>query len=167
MERSRSGGDSDMVKWNVIQVFSVNAVDANMTKMCTTFASQNKYSFRSIHYSTLDFYFHFLSIGIVRIRVCDVRVRWRCPFGNHHVYTHLVSKLYCGRLINNHFGKKLINTVLTHGAIRCVCGDRKCTLSTTTVTHILFVWWGRREANENKRKLIIHRWAIKIPAETI
>lgn len=38
---------------------------------------------------------------------------------------YLVSKLYCGLLINNNFGKKLMNTFFTHGAIRCVCGDRK------------------------------------------
>lgn len=30
-----------------------------------------------------------------------------------------------------------MNTFFTHGAIRCVCGDRKCTLSTTTVTQML------------------------------
>ena len=30
-----------------------------------------------------------------------------------------------------------MKTLLTHGAIVWVCGDRKCTLSTTTVTHIL------------------------------
>lgn len=50
---------------------------------------------------------------------------------------YLVSKLYCGLLINNNFGKKLMNTFFTHGAIRCVCGDRKWTLSTTTVTQML------------------------------
>lgn len=30
-----------------------------------------------------------------------------------------------------------MNTFLTHGAIRCVCGERKCTFSTTTVTQML------------------------------
>lgn len=50
---------------------------------------------------------------------------------------YLVSKLYCGLLINNNFGKKFMNTFLTHGAMRCVCGERKCTLSTTTVTQML------------------------------
>lgn len=30
-----------------------------------------------------------------------------------------------------------MKTLFTHGAILCVCGDRKCTFNTTTVTHIL------------------------------
>lgn len=50
---------------------------------------------------------------------------------------YLVSKLYCGLLMNSNFGKKFMNTFFTHGAIRCVCGLRKWTLSTTTVTQIL------------------------------
>lgn len=39
--------------------------------------------------------------------------------------------------MNKSLGKNCTNTVLTHGAIRCVCGERKCTFRTTTVTHIL------------------------------
>lgn len=34
-------------------------------------------------------------------------------------------------------GSTCMKTRRTHGAIVCVCGDLKCTFSTTTVTHML------------------------------
>jgi hypothetical protein len=34
-------------------------------------------------------------------------------------------------------GRMCMKTLFTQGAILCVCGDLKCTLSTTTVTHML------------------------------
>lgn len=39
--------------------------------------------------------------------------------------------------MNNNFGNQFMNTFFTHGAMRCVCGERKWILSTITVTHIL------------------------------
>ena len=39
--------------------------------------------------------------------------------------------------ITNNRGRTWIKTRRTHGAITCVCGDRKWTLRTTTVTHML------------------------------
>lgn len=53
--------------------------------------------------------------------------------------------------MNNSFGRKLMKTRLTHGAILCVCGERKCTLSTTTVTHIL---WNRSNSRAYRNRRI-------------
>jgi hypothetical protein len=39
-------------------------------------------------------------------------------------------------MISN-LGKMWMNTRRTHGDIVCVCGERKCTFSTTTVTQML------------------------------
>lgn len=78
------------------------------------------------------------------------------------IVTHLfVSKLYCGRFINNNFGRKSIKNFLTHGAILCVCGERKWTLSTTTVTHIL----GKEKRNietyyKNEENLFFYTFVI-------
>jgi hypothetical protein len=47
------------------------------------------------------------------------------------------SKRYCGLFITNNFGNTWIKTRFTQGAILCVCGDRKWTFKTTTVTHML------------------------------
>lgn len=49
----------------------------------------------------------------------------------------LVSNLYCGLLMTKSRGRMCIKTLFTQGAILCVCGERKWTLRTTTVTHIL------------------------------
>ena len=42
-----------------------------------------------------------------------------------------------GLRITNNRGSICMKTRRTHGAIVWVCGDRKCTLRTTTVTHML------------------------------
>lgn len=47
------------------------------------------------------------------------------------------SKGYCGLRMTSSLGRICMKTRLTQGAILCVCGDRKWTLSTTTVTHML------------------------------
>lgn len=51
--------------------------------------------------------------------------------------SYLVSKLYCGLLMNRNLGRKFMKTVFIHGAILWVCGERKWTFNTTTVTQIL------------------------------
>lgn len=48
-----------------------------------------------------------------------------------------VSNTYCGLFMTNKRGKMWIKTLFTQGDILCVCGERKWTFSTTTVTHIL------------------------------
>ena len=47
-----------------------------------------------------------------------------------------------GRFMMRSLGRIWMNTRFTQGAILCVCGERKWTFSTTTVTHIL---WGGQE----------------------
>lgn len=52
--------------------------------------------------------------------------------------------------MTSNLGRIWIKTRRTQGAITCVCGERKCTLSTTTVTHIL-------KGNKTKNKLNVKR----------
>lgn len=59
-----------------------------------------------------------------------------------------VSKTYFGLFMNKNFGKNSMKKDLIHGFMVWVCGDRKWTLSTTTVTHIL--WTGRKMKNRKK-----------------
>ncbi len=49
----------------------------------------------------------------------------------------LLSMWYCGLRIINNLGRICIKTLLTHGAMTCVVGDRKWIFNTTTVTQIL------------------------------
>ena len=42
-----------------------------------------------------------------------------------------------GLFMMSSLGRMWMKTLFTHGAILCVCGDRKCTFSTTTVTAML------------------------------
>lgn len=60
----------------------------------------------------------------------------------------LASNWYWGLRMTNNLGRMWMKTLFTQGAIRWVCGDRKWTLSTTTVTHML----------ESKRKIMSKAW---------
>ena len=54
------------------------------------------------------------------------------------VCTHVcLSGWNCGLFMMSSLGRMWMKTLFTHGAILCVCGDRKCTFSTTTVTAML------------------------------
>ena len=52
-----------------------------------------------------------------------------------------------GRRMTRRRGRMWMKTLLIHGAMVWVCGDRKCMLSTTTVTQMLLV--GVRGAGPN------------------
>ena len=54
------------------------------------------------------------------------------------VCTHVcLSGWNWGLFMMSSLGRMWMKTLFTHGAILCVCGDRKCTFSTTTVTAML------------------------------
>ena len=61
-------------------------------------------------------------------------VRPRNEIFSSHV---CLSGWNCGRFMISSLGRMWMNTRLTQGAILCVCGERKWTFSTTTVTLIL------------------------------
>ena len=67
--------------------------------------------------------------------------------------THVcLSGWNCGLFMMSSLGRMWMKTLFTQGAILCVCGERKCTFSTTTVTAMLEEKERKKEKKKEGRK---------------